>query len=60
MKPQPIAIEAIEASETAQLKFIKDNPQGLMMLDRELAGRAANVPTDFSKGIESAMAASGT
>ena len=42
----------------AQLKFIKDNPQGLMMLDRELAGRAANVPTDFSKGIESAMAAS--
>ena len=43
----------------AQLNFIKDNPQGLMMLDRELAGRAANVPTDFSKGIESAMAASG-
>jgi hypothetical protein len=30
-----------------------------MMLDRELAGRAANMPTDFSKGIESAMAASG-
>jgi ferritin len=43
----------------AQLKFIKDNPQGLMMLDRELAGRVTNVPTDFSKGIESAMAASG-
>ena len=43
----------------AQLKFIKDNPQGLMMLDRELAGRATTVPTDFSKGIESAMAASG-
>ncbi len=43
----------------AQLKFIKDNPQGLMMLDRELAGRMATVPTDFSKGIEAAMAASG-
>ncbi len=43
----------------AQLKFIKDNPQGLMMLDRELAGRATTVPTDFSKGIEAAMAASG-
>ena len=43
----------------AQLKFIKDNPQGLMMLDRELAGRTTTVPTDFSKGIESAMAASG-
>jgi len=43
----------------AQLKFIKDNPQGLMMLDRELAGRMTTVPTDFSKGIESAMAASG-
>lgn len=43
----------------AQLKLIGDNPQGLMMLDRELAGRATTVPTDFSKGIESAMAASG-
>ena len=43
----------------AQLNFIQDNPQGLMMLDRELAGRMTNVPTDFSKGIESAMAATG-
>jgi ferritin len=34
-----------------QLKLIKDNPQGLMMLDRELAQRAANVPVDFSKGV---------
>jgi ferritin len=40
-----------------QLKLIKDNPQGLMMLDRELAGRATTVPTDFSKGIEAAMEA---
>jgi ferritin len=39
----------------AQLKLIKDNPQGLMMLDRELAGRAATVPTDFSKGVEAAI-----
>ncbi|MFO7558416.1 MAG: ferritin [Desulfobacterales bacterium] len=38
-----------------QLKIIKDNPQGLLMLDRELAGRITTVPTDFSKGVESAM-----
>jgi ferritin len=43
----------------AQLKFIKDNPQGLMMLDRELAARATTVPTDFSKGVEAAMATAG-
>jgi ferritin len=41
----------------AQLKLIGDNPQGLMMLDRELAARMTTVPTDFSKGIEAAMAA---
>ena len=41
----------------AQLKWIKDNPQGLMMLDRELAGRSTTVPTDFSKGVESAAVA---
>lgn len=35
----------------AQLKFIQDNPQGLMMLDRELGARATSVPTDFSKGV---------
>lgn len=38
----------------AQLKLIGDNPQGLMMLDRELAGRATTVPTDFSKGVAAA------
>lgn len=41
----------------AQLKLIGDNPQGLMMLDRELAGRAATVPTDFSKGVAAAAGA---
>ena len=40
----------------AQLKLIDGNPQGLLMLDRELAGRMTTVVTDFSKGIESAMA----
>ena len=40
----------------AQLKLIKDNVQGLMMLDRELAARATTVPTDFSKGVEKAAA----
>lgn len=34
-----------------QLKLIKDNPQGLMMLDRDLAQRMANVPLDFSRGV---------
>jgi ferritin len=42
----------------AQLKLIGDNPQGLMMLDRELSARVANVPTDFSKGVEAAMGSS--
>ncbi len=36
----------------AQLNLIKDDTQGLMLLDRELAGRVATVLTDFSKGIE--------
>ena len=36
----------------AQLKLIGDNPQGLMMLDRELAQRVTTVPVDFSKGVE--------
>jgi len=41
----------------AQLKLIGDNPHALLMLDRELAQRAATVPTDFSKGVESAASA---
>lgn len=43
----------------AQLKLIGDNPQGLMMLDRELSGRVATIPTDFSKGVEGAAASEG-
>jgi ferritin len=43
----------------AQLKLIGDNSQGLIMFDRELAARIVNVPTDFSKGVEAAMAAAG-
>jgi ferritin len=39
----------------AQLKIIRDDPNGLMMLDRELAARVTTVPTEFSKGIEAAM-----
>lgn len=38
----------------ARLKLIGDNPHGLLMLDRELAGRQTTVLTDFSKGIEEA------
>lgn len=36
----------------AQLRLIGDNPHALLMLDRELAGRIANVPVDFSKGVD--------
>jgi ferritin len=43
----------------AQLKLVRDNPQGLLMLDRELAARMTTVPTDFSKGVEAALSASG-
>jgi ferritin len=39
----------------SQLKIIRDDPNGLMMLDRELATRATTVPTEFSKGIQASM-----
>jgi ferritin len=52
-------IEQVEEEENdndiiAQLKLIGDNVHALLMLDRELAARTTNVPTDFSKGIEAA------
>ena len=52
-------IEQVEEEENdndiiAQLKLIGDNAHALLMLDRELSGRAANVVTDFSKGVEAA------
>ncbi len=43
----------------AQLRIIKDDPQGIMLLDRELAGRITAVPTEFSKGIQAAIKGSG-
>ena len=48
--------EQVEEEETdndliSQLKLVGDNPQGLLMLDRELAARMTTVPTDFSKGV---------
>ena len=39
----------------AQLKIIRDDSNGLIMLDRELAARMTTVPTEFSKGIQAAM-----
>ncbi len=39
----------------AQLKLIGKDTQGLILLDRELAGRITTVPTEFSKGIAAAM-----
>ena len=52
-------IEQVEEEENdndiiAQLKLIGDNVHALLMLDRELSSRAANVVTDFSKGVEAA------
>ena len=49
--------EQVEEEDTAsdmiaQLKMIGDDAHALLMMDRELAGRAANVPVDFSKGVE--------
>jgi len=39
----------------AQLVIIRDDPNGLMMLDRELAGRVTTVPTEYSKGLQAAV-----
>jgi ferritin len=54
--------EQIEEEENdndiiAQLKLIREDVQGLLMLDRELAGRMTTVLTDYSKGIQGKMAA---
>lgn len=43
----------------AQLKLINNDPQGTMMLDKELAARATTVPTEFSKGLQAALKAAG-
>ncbi len=43
----------------AQLKIIKDDPQGIILLDKELAGRLTTVPTEFSKGVQAAIKAAG-
>ena len=43
----------------AQLKIINDDPQGIMLLDRELAGRITTVPTEFSKGVQAAAKGQG-
>lgn len=43
----------------AQLRIIKEDPQGIMLLDRELAGRMTTVPTEFSKGIQAAIKGAG-
>ncbi len=43
----------------SQLKIIKDDPQGIMLLDKELAGRMTTVPTEFSKGLQAALKAAG-
>jgi len=43
----------------AQLTIIKDDAQGVMMLDRELAARMTTVPTEFSKGLQAALKGTG-
>jgi len=37
----------------AQLKLIGSNSQGLLMLDRDLSTRMANIPLDFTAGLKS-------
>jgi ferritin len=54
--------EQIEEEENdndiiTQLKLIGDNPQGLMMLDSQLAARMTTIVTDFSKGVMAPAAA---
>ena len=39
----------------SQLDIIKDDPQGLILLDKDLGARTTTVPTEFSNGIEAAM-----
>lgn len=39
----------------AQLNLIKEDPQGLMLLDKDLFARVTTVPTEYSSGIEAAM-----
>lgn len=41
----------------AQLRMINGNPQGLMMLDKELGMRTTTVPTDYSLGLAMPAAA---
>ncbi len=41
----------------AKLKLIKNDSNGLFMIDKELGSRIVNVPTDFSKGVEVAVKA---
>jgi ferritin len=43
----------------AQLKLIGTDTAALYLLDKEKAARMTTVPTDFSKGVEAAMKASG-
>ncbi len=54
--------EQVEEEESAsdivnQLKIIQGNPQGLILLDRELDARITTAPTDFSRGVEAAAKA---
>ncbi|HMK43843.1 MAG TPA: ferritin [Dissulfurispiraceae bacterium] len=44
----------------AQLAVISNDPQGLILLDRELAARATTVPTEFSKGLQAALKGAAT
>lgn len=50
--------EELNATDIVQtLKMIGDNTAALYLYDKELAVRAVTVPTDFSNGINAAMAA---
>jgi ferritin len=43
----------------AKLALVGDDRNGLFMVDKDLAARITTVPTEYSKGVEAAMAAAG-
>jgi len=52
--------EQVEEEDTAgeivaKLKLVKDDPNALLMLDKELGTRTVSVSTDFSQGIKTAL-----
>lgn len=57
-------IEQVEEEDSvgnivSQLRLIGDNAQSLFLLDKELSARTANIPLDFSLGVDAQMKVAG-